>query len=83
MKIRSHSESHIVDLADGSRWKIVPGDLDITLNWEPETEFRIEPSDDDLSSHELVDEITGHRVRVIPADQDWPVREVKKARKDE
>ena len=30
MKIRSHSESHLVELDDGSRWQIFPGDLDIT-----------------------------------------------------
>ncbi|MGY4511424.1 hypothetical protein [Bradyrhizobium sp. USDA 3650] len=39
MKIRSHSESHIVELDDGSRWQIFPGDLDLTLNWKPETEI--------------------------------------------
>jgi hypothetical protein len=26
MKIRSQSESHIVELDDGSRWQIFPGD---------------------------------------------------------
>jgi hypothetical protein len=33
MKIRSQSESHIVELEDGSRWQVLPGDLDLTLNW--------------------------------------------------
>jgi hypothetical protein len=32
MKIQSHSESYIVELGDGSRWQIFPGDLDLTLN---------------------------------------------------
>ena len=32
MKIRSHSESHIVELDDGSRWRIFPGDLDLPLD---------------------------------------------------
>ena len=32
MKIKSHSESHVVELEDGSRWQIFPGDLDGTLN---------------------------------------------------
>jgi len=35
MKIKSHSESHIVELEDGSRWQIFPGDLDLTLDWQP------------------------------------------------
>jgi hypothetical protein len=29
MRIRSHSESHLVELDDGSRWQIFPGDLDL------------------------------------------------------
>lgn len=36
MRILSHSESHIVELEDGSRWQIFPGDLDVTLGWTPE-----------------------------------------------
>ena len=74
MKIRSHRKSHIVELTDGSRWKIFPGDLDISWIWELQSEFRVQDSEDGLSSHEL-DEINGHRVRVIPADEDWPVPE--------
>jgi hypothetical protein len=80
MKIRSHSESHLVELADGSRWQIFPGDLDITLNWKPETEFSIVTVDDEVSSHALVG--GGGKVRVIAADQSWPVREVKSALKE-
>jgi hypothetical protein len=33
MRIRSHSESHIVELEDGSRWQIFPGGLHLTLNY--------------------------------------------------
>ncbi len=51
MKIRFHSESHIVELEDGSRWQIYPGDLDLTLNWKPDTELTVMPSDDEISSH--------------------------------
>ena len=62
MKIRSHSESHIVELDDGSQWQIFPGDLDLTLNWKPETDLAVVPIDDEVSSHALVGE--GGRVRV-------------------
>jgi hypothetical protein len=80
MKIRSHSESHIVELEDGSRWQIFPGDLDLTLNWKPETEIVVMPADDDLSSHVLVGGDT--KVRVIADGESWPVREVKSALKE-
>ncbi|SED16475.1 hypothetical protein [Bradyrhizobium erythrophlei] len=80
MKIRSHSESHIVELEDGSRWRVFPGDLDLTLNWKPETEIVVMPADDDLSSHVLVG---GHaKVRVIADGESWPVLEVKSALKE-
>lgn len=36
MKIRAHTESHIVELDDGSRWQVFPGDLDLTLASKPE-----------------------------------------------
>jgi len=39
MKFRSHSESHIVELEDGSQWQVFPSDLDLTLAWKPETDL--------------------------------------------
>lgn len=80
MKIRSHSESHIVELDDGSRWQIFPGDLDLTLNWKPETDLAVVPIDDEVSSHALIGE--GGRVRVRPAGESCPVTEVKSVLKD-
>jgi hypothetical protein len=80
MRIRSHSESHIVELDDGSRWQIFPGDLDLTLGWKPETELSVVPSDDGVSSHALIG--GGGKVRVIAAGENWPVREVKSILKD-
>jgi hypothetical protein len=80
MRIRSHSESHLVELDDGSRWHIFPGDLDLTLNWKPETEITVAPAEDDVGSHVLVG--AGAKVRVIPEGESWPVREVKNVLKE-
>jgi hypothetical protein len=80
MKIKSHSESHIVELDDGSRWLIFAGDLDLTLSWKPETDLMVLPSDDEISSHMLVN--GNAKVHVIAAGESWPVREVKSALKD-
>jgi len=80
MRIRSRSESHIVELDDGSRWQIFPGDLDLTLDWTPETGLSIVPIDDEVSSHALMG--AGGKVRMIPADESGPVREVKSILKD-
>ena len=80
MRVRSHSESHLVELDDGSRWQIFPGDLDLTLNWKPETEITVAPAEDDLGSHVLVG--AGAKVRVIPEGESWSVREVKNVLKE-
>ena len=80
MKIKSHSESHIVELDDDSRWQIFPGDLDLTLNWKPETELMVADSDDEISSHMLVG--NGVKVHVIAASESWPVKEVKSVLKE-
>jgi len=82
MKIRKHSESHLVELDDGSKWQIFPGDLDVTLNWQPDTELKLVRIANDASSHALVSESDSSRVRVLPQDENWPVKEVKNTLKD-
>jgi hypothetical protein len=82
MKIRKHSESHLVELEDGSKWQIFPGDLDITLNWQPDTELKLVRIANDASSHALVSESDNSSVRVLPLDETWPVKEVKNTLKN-
>jgi hypothetical protein len=53
VRIRQHSESHIVELDDGTSWRVFPGDLDVTLNWRPDTELELVQIDDEISSHAL------------------------------
>ena len=80
MKIRSHSETHIVGLDGGSKWQIFPGRLDLTLDWKPETELTVVESDDEVASHELIS--GGAKVRARPAGERWAAGEVKDALKD-
>jgi hypothetical protein len=82
MLIKQHDNSHIVELKDGSKWKIWPGDLAATLRWLPTTELRVVAVDDEFCSHALVDRSDGSRVRVIEAGAQWPVAEVQLAMKD-
>lgn len=82
MKIRTHAESHVVELDDGSQWQIFPGDLATTLSWKPETDLHIEQSGDRMGSHVLVNVTDQSRVRVIAAGDVWHDGEVKKALKD-
>ncbi len=83
MKIRTHSESHVVELDDGSQWQIFPGDLDLTLSWKPETDLTLERiGDDAVSSHVLVNTTDNSRVRVMATGERWPAAEVRNALKD-
>jgi hypothetical protein len=82
MKIRKHPESHLVELDDGSRWQIFPGDLDVTLNWQPDTDLKLVRIDDAVSSHALVSAGNSSSVRMIPAGEQWPVGKVKGILKD-
>ena len=71
MKIRAHSESHIVELDDGTSWQVFPGDIDITLHWKPETVLKLVQIDDHVSSQALMSEDDEGRARVRPVGQGW------------
>jgi hypothetical protein len=81
MKIRSHSESHLVELDNGSKWQIFPGDLDVTLNWKPATELKLVRIEDPACSHMLVAD-DNCSVRVLPFGEKWPLDKVQKVLKD-
>jgi hypothetical protein len=82
MKIKSHRESHIVELEDGSQWRIFPGDLDVTLSWTPETDLTVLPIKDaeEVATNVLLSD--SGPVRVIPAGQHWPEDDVKDKLRD-
>ena len=82
MKIHKRSESHLVEVEDGSKWQIFPGDLDVTLNWQPGTELKLVRIADDASSHALVNEADNTSVRVLPLEENWPLKEVKDILRD-
>jgi hypothetical protein len=78
MLISRHDMSHIVELEDGSRWLIWPGDLATTLRWLPTTELHVAAIDHEFCSHVLVDRSDGSQVGVIRADTEWPAKEVQR-----
>ena len=66
MLIRKQDKSDLVELEDGSLWRIWPGDVALTLNWLPTTDL-ISEIGDEFCSHALIDQTGGSRVRVIEA----------------
>jgi hypothetical protein len=81
LKIRTHSESHIVELDDGTKWRVFPADLAVTLNWQPDGDLNIVRIVDDVASHALVSATDNSRVRVIAASEDWPAGDIKETLK--
>jgi len=73
------SESHILDLDDGSRWQIFPGYLDLT-QLEAETNLAVVPSEDEISSHMLMN--GGSKVHEIAAGDSWPIKKAKSILKE-
>ena len=78
MQIEKHDKSYLVELEDGSRWRIWPGDIAATLQWLPTTELRVLAIDDEFRSHALVDQTDGSRVGVVEADANWPAEQVRR-----
>jgi hypothetical protein len=79
MRIKQHDRSHIVELSDGSAWRIWPGDAPKTLQWLSTTEIDVAVIEDEICSHALIDCSDGSRVRVIKASADWPVHAVRRS----
>ena len=82
LHIRKHEKSDLVELSDGSEWRIWPADMPTTLEWLPDTELEVARVADDFCSHVLIDPLQGSRVRVIEAARQWPAAEVKQAMRE-
>ncbi len=78
MLISRHDKSHIVELEDGARWRIWPGDIAATLKWLPTTELQVLAIDHEFYSHVLINQPDGSRAGVIQADVDWPAEQVQR-----
>jgi len=68
-----------VELSDRSAWRIWPADMADTLQWLPATEIKIKKIDDEMCSHALINQSDGSRVRVIEANREWRLDEVRRS----
>ena len=73
MLIKKHDKSEIVELEDGSLWRIWPGDVALTLNWLPTTDLLISEIGDEFCSHALINQTDGSRVRVMKQTRTGPL----------
>ena len=79
MRITKHEKSYIVELSDGSVWRIWPADLAKTLRWLPTTEIDVRKIDDETCSHALINRSDGSQVRVIKANRKWSLDDAREA----
>jgi hypothetical protein len=79
LEIKRHDKGDVVELSDGSRWRIWPEDLPKALGWQPSTGLRVVEIDDEFCSHALINPADKSRTRVIEASRGWPVEEVRKS----
>jgi hypothetical protein len=82
MRITKHDKSYIVELSDGSAWRVWPADMAETLQWLPTTEIDVIEIDDETCSHALINRSDGSQVRVIKANREWSVDEVQQPLSD-
>src|SRR5262249_17054430 len=78
MLIKNHDKSRIVELEDGSLWRIWPGDLALTLNWLPTTNLRVSQISEQFFSPALIDQTHCSRVPLVKASKDWHVEQVRR-----
>ena len=71
MRIKKREKSHIVELEDGSTWRIWPGDIAATWQCTPSSRIAVSEIDDACCTHVLVDRLYGTCVRVIDAAAEW------------
>ena len=67
MRIKKHEKSYIVELEDGSAWRIWPADLAMTLHRMPSTRLAVQEIGDEHWTHVLIDRLHGTCIRVIEA----------------
>jgi hypothetical protein len=57
MRIKKHEKSYIVELEDGSSWRIWPGDLATPLLWMPSTRLAVSEINGECWTHVLTDRV--------------------------
>jgi hypothetical protein len=83
MRIAQHDSAGVVELSDGSKWRIWPADMAATLGWLRTTELELVPSSDELCSHVLINIADNSQVRVIAEDEPWPPEATRRILKDD
>jgi hypothetical protein len=72
MRIKKRQNGCIIELDDGSAWRIWPGDVERTKKWTHSTKLTIYKFNGDFCTHVLFDRLQGICVRAIDAAEHWP-----------
>jgi hypothetical protein len=77
--IKRHDTSDVVELSDGSTWRIWPADVAATLGWLPTTRLEVVAVEHVLCSHALVSRADGVKVKAKDGRDPWPAHPVRQA----
>jgi len=76
MRVKKHEKGYIVELEDGSSWRIWPGDLAIPLLWMPSTRLAVSEIKGEWWTQVLFDRLHRTSVRVIEAAAEWAPKKI-------
>ena len=79
LSIKRHDTSDVVELSDGSTWRIWPADVAATLGWLPTTRLEVVTVEHVLCSHALVSQADGMKVKAKDGRDPWPAHPVRQA----
>jgi hypothetical protein len=77
MRIRKRRNSCIVELEDGSAWRIWPDDVARIGEWTHSTRLSVHRFDGGFCTHVLLDRLHGICIRAIDAAEHWPSEAVR------
>lgn len=73
MRIRKRENSCIIELDDGSAWRVWPDDVERTKAWKYSTRLSVYKFNGDFCTHVLFDRLQGICVRAVnAAERCWP-----------
>jgi len=72
MRIRKRRNNCIIELEDGSAWRIWPDDFPRSKDWTESTQLTAHRFNGGFCTHVLLNRLDGICVRAIDAAEDWP-----------
>lgn len=77
MRIRKSGNTCIVELDNGSAWRVWPDDVERIKEWTHITRLSLHRFDGGFCTHVILERLSGICVRVIDAAEHWPSESIR------